>query len=303
MANTATTTKLDQGGIFAALTAYFLWGVFPILWKWIAVVPVQEVLAYRVIGNFLLLFSLLFCQKQFRTSITLGKEIKNWKFLLLSGALITVNWGIYVYAVVSDRLLEASLGYFINPLVNVALGVVFFQERLSKAKKIAFTLSGIGVAVLLFFNPTIPWLGFAMCLTFAAYGLLRKIQPMPNIPASFLESAWVLPLALIYLLYLITNGESLTANSSWILSAQVIFVSILSASPLVLFAIAAKRLPLSALGFFQYISPSLQFLLAVFAFHESLYLPKAIAFLCIWLALGIYSWEVSRASTKIVKSG
>lgn len=295
---TTTTDPLYRRGIACALVAYTLWGVFPILWKWIRAVPAAEILAHRILGSFLLLALLAYFLRRGTAVRAMLRSRRALAFLFLSGGLITANWVTYVYAVNTDRLLEASLGYFINPLVNTALGVWLLREQLRPAQKGALALAALGVGWLIVKGGGVPWLGLFMCATFAGYGLARKFFNAETITASFLESGFFALPAILYLGFLARGGEAVSFQSGGAFLGLVIGVALVSATPLVFFAEAARTLPLSTLGFFQYISPSLQFLLAVVAFHEPLGMSRFAAFACIWAALAIYSWDLRRAGRR-----
>jgi chloramphenicol-sensitive protein RarD len=277
-----------RAGILYALSAYAFWGVVPVYWKALGATPALVVLAHRVIWSVLFVGLLLTWQKGW---IGVRAALSRRRTLLLLAAtttLITVNWGLFIWAVKSGHLLEASLGYFINPLVNVVLGVALLRERLRPLQMIAVALAACGVIHLTIATGVLPWISLVLAGTFALYGYVRKVAPIEALEGLFVETAIGLPVAGWYLATRSAGGAPGTDGASlWLLAAA----GPITALPLLWFGRAAQRLPLSTLGFFQYIAPSCQFLLAAFAYGEPVTRKHVVTFALIWTALAIYTTE------------
>lgn len=274
------------GGARFALLAYGSWGLVPLYWKALGHVPSPEILSHRVTWSTLLLLGLVAWRRQaasLRTSLFSARSVA---VALAAAVLIGTNWGIYIYAVTNGHVLESSLGYFINPLVNVGLGVLFLGERLSRVRMVSLLLAGTGVGVLVFSAGVFPWIALSLSLTFGFYGLVRKVSALPPLLGSALESALLTPFALLYFAWLAHSGTGhLTSTSAT--PMLLVVGGAVTALPLLWFSEAAKRLPLATLGFFQFLSPTLQFLLAVVVFKETFTPAHAVSFALIWGALGL----------------
>lgn len=277
-----------------ALAAYGFWGFSPIYFKWVQHVPALEVLGHRVIWSMLLLLVLLWLGRRWSDLRLVLFNFSQLRWLLLSAALISVNWLIYIFAIQDNRILEASLGYYINPLVSVLLGMLFFRETLRRTQVIAILLAAAGTAWLTFGYGSLPWVSLALALTFAFYGLVRKLAPAGPMVGLFVETLLVAPIALLYLGWLDAAGQATLFHTGWRMDLTLIGAGIVTTLPLLWFTNGAKRLPLSAMGLFQYLAPSLQFLLAVFLYGETFTRTHAISFGLIWLALVIYSTDTVR---------
>lgn len=278
-------------GLAFGLGAYGLWGVIPFYFKALRHLPPLEVLAHRVVWSFLLLACLLAATRSWRDfSRTLGA----WPVmsrLLASAALIAVNWFTYIWAVTNNRVLEASLGYFITPLVNVLLGALFLGERLRRLQLVSLMLAGVGVAVLASQGNGFPVIAVTLAISFAFYGLMRKTAAVDAAMGLFVETLLLAPLAMAMLGVLQWRGTAeapAAGGLSWIL---LVLGGPVTTTPLLFFAGAARRLSMSTLGFLQYLAPSLQFLLAVVVFHEPFSRVKLFSFAFIWAAVAIYSAE------------
>jgi chloramphenicol-sensitive protein RarD len=207
--------------------------------------------------------------------------------------LIAVNWFFYIYSVDQRQVVQASLGYFITPLVSVGLGMIFFHERLRRLQAVALALALVGVVILTVAVGELPWIALILAGSFGLYGLLRKAAPVDGLVGLSVETSLLLPLATGFLLW--PEGAGIFGHHGWELDMLLVCSGVVTAVPLMCFAQAARRLPLSALGFLQYLSPSVQFLLAVLAFHEDFEAEKAISFGCIWAALALFSIDAVRA--------
>ncbi|GLX86178.1 transporter [Thalassotalea loyana] len=285
------TTQDSRKGIINAVAAYSMWGIAPLYFKLIADISSGEILVHRIVWSSLLLFGLLIVMRKIPATIAAIKQSKTLVTLSLSATLLAVNWFLFIWAVNNDYLLDASLGYYINPLLNVALGMIFLGEKLRKLQVVAVVLAILGVAIQLVTLGSIPVISLALAGTFACYGLIRKKLAVDTFIGLFIESLLMLPVALLAWLWVIDSTTTNMFNNSAYLNILLVFAGIVTTAPLLCFTAAAKRLPLSTLGFFQYIGPSIMFLLAMFHFNEPLALPKLVTFAFIWSALAIYSFD------------
>lgn len=283
------------GALYAAL-AYGTWGVLPIYWKALAGVPLVEVLAHRVSGTVLFTALLLAGLRQMPE---LGQALRSPRerlSLLASGALIAVNWGVFIWAVGAGRIVETSLGYYLNPLVNVLLGTLFLRERLRRAQGISVLLAGTGVLVMLVSHGKLPWIALALATSFGLYGLLHKLTHVRPIAALAIETGALAPAALAYLCFATEPAGGALVTGSAVAQTLLVLAGPVTALPLLWFASAARRLRLSTLGLFQYLAPTLALLLAVFLYGEPFTRAHALAFLLIWSALALYSVDALQSS-------
>lgn len=271
-----------------ALLAYGAWGLLPIYWKFFQRSSPIEVLSHRMIWSLVFLTAILLIQQRQAELRELLKSPHSLRLLLASAALLTCNWGLYIYGVNSDRVVETSLGYFINPLVTVLLGFLFLQERLIFGQQIAVALAAIGVGYFVRQFGTVPWIALGLAFTFAFYGLLRKVVAVAPLVGLAVETLMITPAALAFVIYWqgIGNGQFGQA-----LPFTLLFIGagVMTSMPLLWFNNAAKRLRLSTLGFFQYVAPSLQLMLGVFLYREPFTATHTVTFACIWTALLLYS--------------
>ncbi len=283
--------KLDstaRTGAIYALLAYAAWGLFPLYWKLFGQISPVEVLSHRVLWSMVLLTAILTLQRRGEEFRQLWRSPKSLAALLFTTTLLTCNWGLYIYGVNSNRVIETSLGYFINPLVSVLLGFVFLRERLILGQKIAVLLATIGVVNFVGYFGQVPWIAIGLAVSFGLYGLFRKIVPVSPMVGLAVETLLATPVALGLLGY----GAMMRSDhwgSSWWLTILFIGCGVVTSLPLLWFNNAAKRLKLSTMGFFQYLAPSLQLGLGVFLFHEPFTTTHAITFGFIWTALAVYS--------------
>lgn len=286
-----TEQKLDRGGVIAALAAFGFWGLVPIYYKGLQDVGAWEVLAHRVIWSVPLLIIFLGIRdgRQFLKKLRLPLSSIAW--LVLSGVVISINWVVFVWAVANDHILDTSLGYFGTPLVNVLLGYVILKERLSVTQVVAVTVAAAGTFYLAWYLGRPPWIAIALAVSFGAYGLLRKRLNVGPMLGLLWETALMYLPALAYLLWLSSRSELQFLNVSGGIDALLIGSAFITVLPLIWFNMAAQKLPLTILGFFQYIAPSISFLIAVFVYGEQFSSGHAVAFICIWLALVLVSIE------------
>ncbi|MDD9781509.1 EamA family transporter RarD [Priestia megaterium] len=284
----------EKDGVMYAILSYLMWGITPIYWKLVQHVSSGEILAQRVFWAFIFMLILLFAMKKWHTYIIFVKEIMKkpalfWS-LFIASVLISANWGIFMWAVMKGKILEASLGQYIIPLTSVLLGVIVLKEKLNRTQILAFILAGIGVLTLTIHYGVFPWISLSLALTFGLYSLAkRKIRADSTIGLT-LETMVISPIALVYILYLMFQSHSQFFDS-FSTSLLLMGGGMVTALPLLLFTKSAKKVSLSMLGILQYISPTLSLLVGVGLYHESLTRAHFIAFIFIWLALAIYTFS------------
>lgn len=279
-------------GVLYGVAAFSFWGLTPLYYRPLDHIGAAEILTHRIIWTLLFLIVILAVSGRFGRFLALFQSPKTLALLGLSGALIASNWFVYVWAVTHERVLEASLGYFINPLFSVVLGFIFFRERLRPGQQIAVVLAAIGVSYLLIGHGKLPWVSLVLPVSFGFYGLLRKHIVVDPLSGLLTEVLVVAPFALAYAAYLWQSGQSHFGGEGGMrVSALLILGGPITIVPLTLFAAAARRVNLSTIGFMQYIAPSTNFVLAVFLFHEAFGSAQLITFSCIWLSLIVFSLE------------
>jgi chloramphenicol-sensitive protein RarD len=286
-----------RAGMLLGLGAYAIWGVLPLYFKLLAEVGAIEIVSHRIVWSIFFVTALLTLSRKWAGVAAALATPRVAMTLALTAVLIGVNWLVYIYAVVNGHVLEGSLGYYLNPLVNVLLGVFLLKEKLTPLQKFAFVLASAGVAVLASGAGSALWISLTLAASFASYGYLRKVAPVDALEGLSVETMLLAPLALGWILWLTSQGEShfLADRTTDIL---LVVGGIITAVPLLLFTAAAKRLPYSTLGFLQYLAPTLQFLLAVLAFGEPFRLPHMICFGAIWVALAIFTVEGIRQGVR-----
>lgn len=292
------------GGAFAA-SAYTLWGIAPLYFKQIDFIAATEILVHRIVWSCLLLLLVLLALKQGAQLVRLLRQPKLMLWLLFTALILGLNWGLFIWAVNSDHMLEASLGYYINPLLNVLLGMLFLGERLRRLQWLALALAASGVVIQIVIFGSIPWVALALASSFALYGLLRKKLAVEAITGLFVESLLLLPLALLYWWFYADSSAVNMLNNTIGLNLLLIAAAFVTTVPLLCFIAGARRLQLSTMGFFQYIGPSMMFVFGVWLYHEPLRPASLITFGCIWLALLIYSvdaWRHIRYQRHLLRS-
>jgi chloramphenicol-sensitive protein RarD len=276
-------------GIFYAIGAYFLWGIFPIYWKLIHDVPALEIIGHRVVWAFLFALIVVAATKSWGGLKTAFKHRRILLTFVTTGILLSINWLVYVWAVNAGFIVETSLGYFINPLVNVVLGVIFLRERLRLWQWIPVGIASLGVLYLTISYGSLPWIGLTLAFSFGTYGLLKKTASLNSIHGFTLETGFLFLPALAYLTFLGFTGEGAFPHGSALETALLVLTGVATGLPLLLFGAAARLIPLSTLGFIQYLAPTLQFLIGVFVYHEAFSSDRMVGFGLIWFALIIYS--------------
>ncbi len=289
--------KETRSGAAYALGAFILWGLNPLYFKAVDTLPVLEVLAHRVLWSVVFLALILSFARRWNVLRVALRNPKTIYMLLLSTVFISVNWFFFIWAVAQDRVLETSLGYYINPLVNVLLGMLFLRERLSRWQGVAVGLAAIGVLNLAVQSGSMPWVSLLLAFTFGIYGLLRKTIKVESVDGLFVETVMVLPLALGYLVYQGMIGQGSLGSIDLKTDLLLVAAGLVTAMPLIWFTSGARRLNYSTIGLFQYLAPSIQFVLAVMVFGEAFTSAHVVTFGCIWTALVIYSaqsWMIAR---------
>jgi chloramphenicol-sensitive protein RarD len=275
----------------AAVASFATWGLVPIYWKLLSRVPALEILAHRFVWTIVFLGLLLSWQERWREVIGNLRRRRSALFCLGSGIMVGLNWLLFIWAVNIGHVLETSLGYFMTPIVNVLLGAFILRERLSAWQTASILVALVAVSILAFGYGHFPWIALGLCTSFGLYGLLRKQSGTAAIPGLFLETLFLLPPALVYLV-LLANRGALTFGPSHISLSVILTTSgIVTAVPLIWFGYAARHLRLVTIGFLQYLSPSISFILGLFVYHETFTRQHFITFLLIWFALVLVSAE------------
>ena len=287
-----------RGGIISAVSAYTMWGIAPLYFKLIQHISADEILVHRVVWSTLLLLVVVLLSNKWQSFVNVVSQPRMILRLTISASFLAVNWFLFIWAVNNDHLLDASLGYYINPLLSVALGVIFLGERLRPWQLVAVGLALVGVIIQLVMVGSLPLVSLALAGTFGIYGLLRKQMPIDSFVGLLIESLMMLPIALVYWLLILDTSTSNMLFNEWSLNTILICAGIVTTAPLLCFTAAAKRMTLSALGFFQYIGPSIMFVLATLYYQEPLYFSKLITFACIWTALAVFSIDSIKARKK-----
>jgi chloramphenicol-sensitive protein RarD len=289
-------------GLIAAVTAHVLWGVFPIFWRQLGDFDSIQVVCHRVLWSFVtLMIYLPFMWRSIETEaktklIFTLRQRRTWFVYAAAGGLIALNWLTFIWAVNDDRVLEASLGYYINPLLNVLIGVWILGERLSGSQWLAIGCATLGVAIMTVAGGGLPWVSLVLACSFATYALIKKKAPLPALLGLLLETTVLLVPAFLYIAWVETSGtEGAFAMGDVRLLILLALGGTVTIAPLALFAFAAQRAPLSAIGVLQYIAPTMQFLLGVFLYSEPFDRWQLIGFIFVWIALGLYMLSTRRA--------
>lgn len=281
---------LDRRGLWVAAASFVLWGLMPLYWHLLKAVPSLQIVFHRIVWSTVLVIGWL-CWKQglqwWRQAVARPRVA--W-MLALSGTLIAFNWGLYIWAVNAGHVVETSLGYFINPLLNVVLGVLLLRERLTAAQWVAVCVAAVGVLWLTFNYGSFPWIALALAASFGLYGLIRKVAAVDSIPGLGIESAYLFLPALAMLLWAEMHGQGGFVGGWGLgLDALLVFGGALTALPLIGFAYAVRRIPYSVVGLMQYIAPTMQLLIGVLVFGETFDRDRAIGFTFIWIGLAVFA--------------
>ncbi len=284
----------------SATGSFLLWGVFPLYWKQMQGVPAFELIAHRITWSLLFLLALLAWQKNFSVLRPAFTETRLFGLNLLSSLLLAVNWTVYVWAVNNGHVIESSLGYFLVPLVNVALGSLLLHERLRPLQWVAIGLAALGVALLLFRVGHVPWIALALAFTWAGYGLLKKKSALGSIAGLTVETILLFPAAVALLLWWHHTGVGALGRVDARTHVFVLAAGVVTAVPLLLFAYGAQRIRLATLGLLQYLAPTVQFLIGLFVYHEAFDTARLQAFALIWCGLVLYSTDSLWAQRRLL---
>lgn len=288
--------KSAAAGLAAGAAAFSLWGVYPFYFKAAAAAPAPEILAHRVVWSVLFVALAITAARRWPAARAVMRDRRTLVRLGISAFWVSVNWGVFIWAVTHGETLQSSLGYYITPLLSVALGVGLLGERLGRTQWFCVALAAAGVIWLTLTLGKIPWIALTLGFTFGFYGLMRKRIGVDGMTGLFIETALLAPLGIAYLVWLnvSVSGEPVFLHHSRTLDMLILAAGLVTAVPLMLFAEAARRLPLSTVGFLQYITPTGHLLVAVFAFGENFTVNHAVTFVCIWTALAVYSADSLR---------
>ena len=279
-------------GISFTTGAYILWGILPIYWKFLNEVPALEILAHRVVWSFIFVLFIVVLLKRkllknfFQVQMS---QKKTWLGLFLSSVFISMNWLLYIFAVNTNHIVEASLGYYINPLVAVMLGVFVLREKITKWQIVSFVLAAIGVIYMTLSLGKLPWISLVLAISFGFYGLSKKLLKVDSILGLLLETLFVLPFAIMFLAYLGVNGQHSFLIGSLKTDLFILGSGIATALPLLWFGIGVQKIPLYMVGFLQYIAPTISLLLGVLMFGEPFTKDHVVTFTCIWLAIAVFT--------------
>src|SRR5438477_5180540 len=279
----------ETSALIAGIAAFTTWGLIPVYWKLLKAVPASEILAHRFLWTTIFLSILLGWQGRWTEVKATVRSRRATLYCLASGSLIGVNWFLFIWAVNIGRVIETSLGYFMTPLVSVLFGAIFLRERLTLWQSVSVSLGTVAVLNLTFGYGRFPWVAVLLCMTFGLYGLLRKKSATAAIPGLFLETTFLVPLAIAYLIYLRIDGGLFFGRAGWLLSILLVSTGIVTAVPLFWFGYAARNLRLTTLGFLQYLTPIGSFFLGVFLYREPFTRGHLITFSLIWVALAIFT--------------
>jgi chloramphenicol-sensitive protein RarD len=292
------TSAYNKKDLVIAISAFLMWGVLPVYWKQLKAVSAMEILAHRIIWSLVFLLLVLLGSRKFkpfvRECIEVFRDKKRFSILVLSAVFLNINWLTYIWAVNHDYIVQTSLGYYINPILSVFLGLIVLKERLSTLLWISFSLILLGVMMMVFKAGIFPWIGLILAFSFALYGLLKKLNPLPAISSLTLETLISSAPSIGYLLFIASKGQSSFFQGFSSIQLFLMGGGAVTALPLIFFSMGAKRLPLYMIGFFQYIGPSIALFLGVFLYHETFSLAHLLSFSLVWLGLTVFSLNVYR---------
>lgn len=286
--NTSSSMSEKKVGVGYALAAYGTWGLLPIFWKTMSEVSAVQILAHRFLWSFVYVGILIVVTKQQGAVKKVFTSPKTLLLFLASSFLLSANWGIYVWANNNNHIIEASLGYFINPLVSIFLGMIFLKEKINFWQVLAVVLAAIGVSYMVFQYGRFPWISLALAVSFGFYGLIRKVVPVESLTGLFIETGFLAPFALIFIVILGIGGKGAFLTGDTKVSFLLIIAGVITAYPLIWLVNGAKRLPLKTIGFCQYLAPILMLLIGVIVYHEPFTEMHQASFAFIWSALLIY---------------
>ncbi|GBL23082.1 protein RarD [Clavibacter sp.] len=287
-------TKFNKGLLFG-ISAYIIWGLLPLYWKLVEEAGAYEILAHRGIWSLLICISLLALRKQLRSAYVMVRSSRTLSLLFLASGLLTINWGVYIWSVTVNRVVEAALGYYITPLINVTFGVLLLREKLRPAQWIAVALAAVGVVILTLGYGSLPWIALVLAISWGSYSLIKKSLNLGALETLSLETLFAFLPNLVFLLIIESNGSA-EFGSTWTISLLLFGAGAATVIPLLLFNGSTTRLPLSTVGLLQYITPTIMFFIGIFINNEDISMTKVIGFAFIWLALAVLSRDLYRSS-------
>jgi len=287
-------TKVNKGLLFG-VSAYIIWGLLPLYWKLVEEAGAYEILAHRGIWSLLICVSLLALRKQLKSAYEMVRSSRTLSLLFLASGLLTINWGVYIWSVTVNRVVEAALGYYITPLINVTFGVLLLREKLRPAQWIAVALAAAGVVILTLGYGSLPWIALVLAISWGSYSLIKKSLNLGALETLSLETLFAFLPNLVFLLIIQGNGSA-EFGSTWTISILLFGAGAATVIPLLLFNGSTTRLPLSTVGLLQYITPTIMFVIGIYVNNEDISTTKVLGFAFIWLALAVLSRDLYRSS-------
>ena len=287
-------TKVNKGLLFG-VSAYIIWGLLPLYWKLVEEAGAYEILAHRGIWSLLICVSLLALRKQLKSAYEMVRSSRTFSLLFLASGLLTINWGVYIWSVTVNRVVEAALGYYITPLINVTFGVLLLREKLRPAQWIAVALAAAGVVILTLGYGSLPWIALVLAISWGSYSLIKKSLNLGALETLSLETLFAFLPNLVFLFIIQGNGSA-EFSSTWSISLLLFGAGAATVIPLLLFNGSTTRLPLSTVGLLQYITPTIMFFIGIYINNEDISTTKVIGFAFIWLALAVLSRDLYRSS-------
>ena len=287
-------TKVNKGLLFG-VSAYIIWGLLPLYWKLVEEAGAYEILAHRGIWSLLICVSLLALRKQLKSAYEMVRSSRTFSLLFLASGLLTINWGVYIWSVTVNRVVEAALGYYITPLINVTFGVLLLREKLRPAQWIAVALAAAGVVILTLGYGSLPWIALVLAISWGSYSLIKKSLNLGALETLSLETLFAFLPNLVFLLIIQGNGSA-EFGSTWTISILLFGAGAATVIPLLLFNGSTTRLPLSTVGLLQYITPTIMFIIGIYVNNEDISTTKVLGFAFIWLALAVLSRDLYRSS-------
>jgi chloramphenicol-sensitive protein RarD len=287
-------TKVNKGLLFG-VSAYIIWGLLPLYWKLVEEAGAYEILAHRGIWSLLICLSLLALRKQLKSAYEMVRSSRTFSLLFLASGLLTINWGVYIWSVTVNRVVEAALGYYITPLINVTFGVLLLREKLRPAQWIAVALAAAGVVILTLGYGSLPWIALVLAISFGSYSLIKKSLNLGALETLSLETLFAFLPNLVFLFIIQGNGSA-EFGSTWSISLLLFGAGAATVIPLLLFNGSTTRLPLSTVGLLQYITPTIMFFIGIYINNEDISTTKVLGFAFIWLALAVLSRDLYRSS-------
>ncbi len=287
-------TRFNKGLLFG-ISAYIIWGLLPLYWKLVEEAGAYEILAHRGIWSLLICISLLALRKQLKSAYVMVRSSRTLSLLFLASGLLTINWGVYIWSVTVNRVVEAALGYYITPLINVTFGVLLLREKLRPAQWVAVALAAAGVVILTLGYGSLPWIALVLAISWGSYSLIKKSLNLGALETLSLETLFAFLPNLVFLFIIQGNGSA-EFGSTWTISLLLFGAGAATVIPLLLFNGSTTRLPLSTVGLLQYITPTIMFFIGIFINNEDISMTKVIGFAFIWLALAVLSRDLYRSS-------